>query len=63
MPVSTLKENALEQKDLQAAAGKEQCGTFQPLNSFCLLLTVAVKEQRQQQALAAALCTPPVSRD
>lgn len=44
--VRTLRENALEHKDLQAIAEKELHGTFLPLNRLFLLLTVAGKEQK-----------------
>ena len=44
VPVSTLKENALEHENLQTIAEKKLRGTFQPLNSLFLLLTVAGKE-------------------
>lgn len=46
VPVSTLKENALEHKDLQTIAERKLHGTFQPLNRLFLLLTVAGKEQK-----------------
>lgn len=40
VPVSTLKKNALEHKDLQTIAEKQLHGTFQPFIELFLLLTV-----------------------
>lgn len=44
--VRTLRENALEHKDLQTIAEKGLHGPFPPLNRLFLLLTVAGKEQK-----------------
>lgn len=55
VPVSTLKENALEHEDLQTVAEKQLHGTFQPCNWLFLLLTVPAGGGQHQ---AIPCCSP-----